>query len=516
MTAPFRRISRRGFLILGAGVTTAAGLAACTSGNASPPAPTRIGPKSPQVAATERNRRTASTRSTSVSLEADVSEIDLGGIQVKTWTYGGEVPGKEIRITRGDVLNAELSNKLPQPTTVHWHGLALRNDMDGVPVLTQPEIKAGTSFSYEFVAPDAGTYWFHPHVGTQLDRGLYTPLIVEDPADGSDYDTELVIVLDDWLDGIDGRDPDTVLAGLKKNGMMMGESGDSSMPGMDHGDMPGMGGMPQSELLGGDAGDVTYRYVLANGRISAAPRTFRARPGQRIRLRLINAAADTAFRVGVPGVPMTITHTDGFPVVPQRADVVLLGMGERLDAIITVPNSTVPVLALAEGRDTYAQVLLQSGRPGDPAAGDTAASQVAALPVLTASNLKAADEVTLREKAPDVTHTLVLEGPGAKYDWTINGKTYDPGDGLPIRTGQRVRLRFENKSTMFHPMHVHGHTFQILGKNGRGARKDTAMTVPGTTLDVDFDANNPGQWLTHCHNIYHSEAGMMTVVSYVE
>ncbi|MFD2399925.1 multicopper oxidase domain-containing protein [Prauserella oleivorans] len=162
MTAPHRRISRRGFLILGAGVTTAAGLAACTSRNASPPAPTRIGPKAPSIAAAERNRRATSRRSTSVSLEAGVTDIDLGGIQVKTWTYGGELPGKEIRVRRGDVLNAQLSNKLPQPTTIHWHGLALRNDMDGVPVLTQSEIKPGTSFTYDFAVPDAGTYWFHP------------------------------------------------------------------------------------------------------------------------------------------------------------------------------------------------------------------------------------------------------------------------------------------------------------------------------------------------------------------
>ncbi|MFF5992379.1 MULTISPECIES: multicopper oxidase family protein [Prauserella] len=516
MTAQHRRISRRDFLIMGAGVTTAAGLAACTPGNAGTAGPTRIGPKSPAVAAAERKRRAASSASTSVSLEASVNDVDLGGVAVRTWTYGGDLPGKEIRIKRGDMLSAELSNKLPQPTSIHWHGLALRNDMDGVPVLTQPEIKAGTTFRYDFAAPDAGTYWFHPHVGTQLDRGLYAPLIVEDPTDGSDYDTELVIVLDDWLDGVDGRDPDAVLAELKKNGMVMAEPSGSSMPGMDHGSMPGMGGMPQSELLGGDAGDVTYRYVLANGRISTAPATFRSRPGQRIRLRLVNAAADTAFRVGVPGVPMTVTHTDGFPVVPQQADVALLGMGERLDAIITVPDSPVPVLALAEGRDLYAQVLIQSGRSGDPATGAAAAPQLARLPVLTAKDLKATEEVTFPEKSPDVTHTLVLEGPGAKYSWTINGKAYNPNDGLPIRSGQRVRLRFENKSEMFHPMHLHGHTFQVLGKNGRGARKDTAIVLPGTALDVDFNADNPGQWLTHCHNLYHGEAGMMTVVSYVE
>jgi FtsP/CotA-like multicopper oxidase with cupredoxin domain len=456
-------------------------------------------------------------RTTSAVLDATISDVDLGGVQVTTWTYNCELPGTEIRIKRGDVLRARLSNQLPQPTTIHWHGLALRNDMDGVPVLTQPEVAPGTEFTYDFVTPDAGTHWFHPHVGVQLDRGLYAPIIVEDPADGADYDSELVIVLDDWLDGLD-RDPDMVLADLKKNGMVMGDASASSMPGMDHGSMDsdtGMG-MPQSALLGGDAGDVVYPHVLANGRISSAPRSVRAKPGQRIRLRLINAASDTAFRVGVPGVPMRVTHTDGFPVVPRQTETVLLGMGERLDAVITVPNHTVPVLALAEGRGSYAQVLVQSGREGDPAAGDAVAKRLGALPPLATSDLRATEEAALPDRSPDVSHRMVLEGPGAKYEWTINGKPYRPDDGLPIRSGQRVRLRFENKSTMFHPMHVHGHTFQLLGPNGRGPRKDTAMLLPGTTLEVDFDADNPGQWLTHCHNVYHGEAGMMTVLSYVE
>lgn len=514
-------LTRRRILVLGAATAATAGLAACTTNSPAPRPGARIGPDSPLVAAVERERRTATARTTSVALEAGVSEVDLGGVQVTTWTYNGELPGKEVRITRGDVLQASLSNRLPQPTTIHWHGLALRNDMDGVPELTQPQVAPDSGFTYDFVTPHAGTYWFHPHVGAQLDRGLYAPLVVEDPADGNDYDTELVIVLDDWLDGT-GRDPDTVLADLKQNGMTMDHDSGTTMPGMEHGaasggDMAGMGGgMPQSALLGGDAGDVVYPYVLANGRIAAAPRSVNAKPGQRIRLRLINAAADTAFRVGVPGVPLQVTHTDGFPVTPRQAEAVLLGMGERIDAVLTVPDRTVPVLALAEGRESYAQVLVRSGGKGDPAASDAAAKQLGTRPVLDTTALDAGERVALPDRSPDVTHTLVLDGPGAKYEWTINGKAYRPDDGLPIHPGQRVRLRFENKTTMFHPMHVHGHTFQIREPRGRGPRKDTAIVLPGRTLEVDFDADNPGQWLTHCHNIYHGEAGMMTVLSYLE
>ncbi|WP_372497479.1 multicopper oxidase domain-containing protein [Lentzea aerocolonigenes] len=129
------------------------------------------------------------------------------------------------------------------------------------------------------------------------------------------------------------------------------------------------------------------------------------------------------------------------------------------------------------------------------------------------ASLRAAERVALPVKQPDVVHELVLEGPGDRYTWTINGKVYDPNDGLPIREGQQVRLRFDNRSRMFHPMHLHGHTFQVRAD---GPRKDTVLVLPGRSTEVDFKADNPGQWLTHCHNIYHGEVGMMSVVSYVE
>lgn len=472
------RITRRGFLAL----TASMSVSAC----AGPPEPVPISPNAPQITAAERRRHGAGAATRRVSLTTTDGGVDLGDVQVWTWTYGGELPGREIRVKRGDVLRVDLSNKLTTPTTVHWHGIALRNDMDGVPVLTQPDVKA--HFTYEFTVPDAGTHWFHP-LGTQLDTGLYAPLIVEDPADGDDYDTELVVVLDDWLDGL-GRAPDAVLADLRANGTPMGD-----------------GAAAMSDLLGGKAGDVHYPHLLAGGRTATTPATFLAKPGQRVRLRLINAGADTVFRVGVPGVRMTVTHTDGFPVVPFQADTVLLGMGERLDAIITVPGSSVPLLAVAEGFASYAQVIIQSGLPVDPAA--SSAAQLAGLPTMTVHDVVAAESVRLSSRAPDVTHRLVLDGPGRMYDWTVNGGT---GHELPVRRGQRVRLRFENRSPMFHSMHLHGHTFQV----GQGARKDTVLVLPGKTVEVDFDADNPGQWQTQCQDPYHAEAGMTAVVSYEE
>lgn len=509
-TDPSSELTRRGFLALGGAATVGATVAACTS-RAPRSTAKPVGPHSAAVAAAERDREVPGAGRTAVQLTAGPADVDLGGPQVSTWTYGS-LPGREIRVRRGARLQVDLVNQLPQPTTVHWHGLAIRNDMDGVPDLTQSAVAAGARFRYDFTVPESGTFWFHPHVGTQLDRGLYAPLIVEDPSDGADYDEELVVILDDWLDGT-GRTPDTVLATLRRSGMesMGGASGSAgSMPSMSSSGMQ----MPQSRLLGGDAGDVTYPYFLANGRVAAAPHVVTSKPGRRFRLRLINAGGDTAFRVGIPGQKLRVTHTDGFPIQPVTADAVLLGMGERIDATIELPDTSVALLAVAEGKSGHAQVGFRVGTaPLSNPAGLVATFLKRS--VLMSTDTRAAEQVRLSNRTPEKTHTLELAGPIGTYRWTINGKTYDPTRGLPVRQGQAARLRFVNRTSMFHPMHLHGHTFQVRGANGGGPRKDTALVLPNRTVEVDFVADNPGQWLTHCHNVYHGEAGMMTTVSYV-
>lgn len=507
-------VGRRQFLQWGAAAAGAA--AAGLLGGCGPrPAQTGAGglvaPNSPRVAAAEAARRGSAARVVPVALAARPLQLDLAGTTVSTWGYGDQVPGPAIRVRKGEVLRVQTTNTLAAPTTVHWHGIALRNDMDGVPDLTQTAIGSGGAFAYEFTVPDAGTYWFHPHVGTQLDRGLYAPLIVEDPAEGADYDEELVVVLDDWIDGT-GTDPDKVLAKLRAEGM-------GSMGGMGHsmGSMGNMGDMGVNPVtpLGGDGGDVTYPHYLINGRVAADPQTVNYRPGQRVRLRIINAAGDTAFRVAIPQTAMTVTHTDGFAVQPSPAQALIVGMGERVDAVITLADASLPLIAVPYGKDGYAQLVL---RVADKAVAGSVADAAAALKttaLLDTATLAAAAPVQLSIREPDVSHELRLAGPGDKYSWTINGKSYDPTQGLAVREGQRVRLRYANDSMMFHPMHLHGHTFAVRSPSGGyRARKDTVLVAPMQTIDVDFEANNPGQWLTHCHNIYHGEAGMMTVISY--
>ncbi|MFI7340390.1 multicopper oxidase family protein [Streptomyces sp. NPDC050085] len=495
-----------------------------------------VDPAGQEVAAAEKKRGPGGPVR-KVSLTAAATRLDLGDRTVNSWSYGGDLPGKEVRVTAGDTLALTLANHLPQPTSLHWHGLSLRNDMDGVPGLTQKSIAPGADFTYRFTVAHPGTYWFHPHSGTQQDRGLYAPLIVEDPKEPLSYDKEWVIVLDDWVDGVDGSTPDAVLAELRAG---MGESGDSGGGSGGHSghDMSGMEGMSMStkesaspsgsasgpgtgpsrmmmgatsDLLGGDAGDVAYPHYVINGRTAAAPSSFTARPGDRIRLRLINAGGDTAFRVALGGHAMTVTHTDGFPVRHATTDALLLGMGERYDVLVTAGDGVFPLTALAEGKKASALAVLRTGAGSPPAAKVRPKELDGRL--LTADRLRAHPSVALAAREPDRTIKLQLTGGMAKYDWAFDKKPYTSDQRHPVRAGERVRLVFANSTSMWHPLHLHGHTFSLASVAG-GPRKDTAIVLPNGTLTVDFDADNPGLWMVHCHNVYHSEAGMMTVLGY--
>jgi multicopper oxidase len=519
---PARTIERRTLLRAGlASSLAASGLGALTAcgGGAGH---SLVLPGDPLVAATDKQRNTTG-QTRRFTLDATVGEIDLGGPVVTTWTYGGAVPGSPLRVRKGDTVEAVFTNGLPAASTVHWHGVALRNDMDGSPV-TQAPIGPGKQFTYRFIAENPGTYWFHPHIGVQQDRGLYAPLIVEDPAEAAAYDAEWTVVLDDWIDGT-GHTPDQVLATLRNGTGMSGMSTSST-------GMSGMGGMATapaagasatagtggsvmmsgtSPLLGGDAGDVRYPYYLINGRVPASPAVFAAKPGQRVRIRIINAGGDTAFRVALGGHTMTVTHTDGYPVAPVETSTLLIGMGERYDILVTVGDGVFPLVALAEGKNATALALVRTGA-GSPPPPTVRPAELDRTPV-SYTQLRPAAAVTLADRAPDITGRLQLTGGMARYTWGFNGSTaYDPKHPLvEVRQGQRVRVTWVNTTSMWHPMHIHGHTFQI---NGTGPRKDTVIVKPRQTVTCDFDADNPGQWMTHCHNVYHAEAGMMGVIGY--
>ncbi|MFI6984327.1 multicopper oxidase family protein [Embleya sp. NPDC050154] len=429
---------------------------------------------------------------TAVPLDAAPVTVDLGSRTVRTWAYGDRAPGPEIRVTAGGTVSARLRNGLPQETTVHWHGVRIDPAMDGAPGLSQVPVASGDTFDYRFTAPDPGTFFYHSHVGTQLDRGMYGVLVVEDPAEPLGYDAEWTVVLDDWLDGT-GTDPDTELGTIR--------------------DTPRPARTLRSRLLGGTAGHVDYPHYLINGRTPQAPEEFTDSPGRRIRLRLVNAGADTAFRVGLGDHRLTVTHTDGFPVLPVTVDALLIGMGERYDVLVTLADGVFPLVAEAEGKDAraFAVVRTSGGDAPDPSVSVPELDRR----LLTLADLVADPSVDPGD-APARAVDLVLGRGRNGTGWTLG--TAAARDVTPLRVpvsvGERVRLSFTNATRMWHPVHLHGHTFQVRGEEGRGPRKDTVIVRPRERVTVDVLAENPGEWMLHCHNLYHSELGMMATLGY--
>ncbi|GGW50194.1 multicopper oxidase MmcO [Streptomyces lucensis JCM 4490] len=496
-----------------------------------------VNPSDPEVLAAERAR--GSGRLRAFTLTAEEAELDLGGRRVRTWAYNEEVPGPLVRVTAGDVLDLTLANRLPVTTTLHSHGVRLRCDMDGVPDLTQRAIRPGADFRYRFAVKHPGTYLLHSHVGMQPDRALYAPLVVEDPREPLSYDREWVVVLDDWLDGVAGSTPDGVLEQLKPGGPM--DMGGMDMGGTDRGGMamgpghagPGPGrtarahsspaGRPagprrlldesHSRMLHGEGGSVDYPYYLVNGRLPTDPAVFRCRPGDRVRLRIVNAGSETAFRVALGGHGMTVTHTDGYPVRHKKTDALLVGMAERYDVLVTVRDGVFPLVALAEGKKGQALAVLRTDKGRSRPAPGVRPDELDGKTV-PARRLEPAESVALADRHPDRELRIRLTGGMRKYDWGFDHHPYSVRQRHPVRAGERVRLTLINATGMWHPLHLHGHTFALTGLDAVGARKDTAIVLPHRKLVVDFDADNPGLWMLHCHNQYHSESGMMTVLGY--
>ncbi|MEV0267800.1 multicopper oxidase family protein [Hamadaea sp. NPDC050747] len=467
-------VTRR--VLLAAGLTAAGGgLGGCLPGGST----AVVSPTGPQVAAAEQARRPGPERG--VAIDAIESEVDLGGVIVPAWSYGGRLARPVIRLRAGEQLVATVRNRLPAETSVHWHGITLRNDADGVPHVTQEPIQAGGEFVYRFTAPAPGTYWFHPHSGLQLERGLSAPLIVDDPHEPLAYDHEWIVVLDDWLD----RTPEAVYADLARTGRMMG--------------------------MGEVMGTVAYAHHLVNGRLPADPDVLRARPGDRIRLRLINAGGDTAYRVALGGHRMTVTHTDGLPIRPIPADTLLIGMGERYDALITAGDGVFPLVASAEGKNGTGLALLRTGGGAPPPAGVLPAELGGLLPAY--DQMKADDSVALAGRNAAQTLRTRLTGGMMRFVWGFDGRTFDHDRvDLVVSAGERVWLEIANTTMMWHPVHLHGHSFAVGDVSG--PRKDTVGVFPGRTVRLLFDADNPGRWMLHCHNAYHAEAGMMTLLGY--
>lgn len=433
-----------------------------------------------------------------VELVAQAAKISLGeGPEFNAMAYNGQTPGPVIRVREGQSLNISLKNRLLRPTTIHWHGLPVPNPMDGVPGVTQAAVPPGESFTYRFRARPAGTYFYHSHQGYQLDQGLYGALIVEPARPVGGWDREEVLLLADWVVADGGG-----LARVPRRPAM--------------GDMMGRG-MGRGSASGGPLAEPYYQGYAVNGRIYPHGSPLRVKKGDKVRLRLINASSSTTYDLCLAGHRLTVLALDGQDVTPRAFDVVRLAMGERVDVEFVADNPGAWLLQAHEsgqGESGLAVAVLYQG------AEDRAPRRPIFHPGLSLAtywDLAAARPVAHPAGTPQRWYRQVLSGGMHSPYWSINGRLYPNSERLAVAPGDKVRLSYLNRSMMPHPMHLHGHFFRIVNfalPPERWLVKDTAVVEPMRRLDVEFIADNPGDWFHHCHHLYHMEAGMANQVSY--
>ena len=439
------------------------------------------------------------------------------GRDTAVWCYDGSVPGPEIRVKRGERVRVDVENGLDEETTVHWHGLRVPNAMDGVPHLTQRPIAPGERFRYEFDAHDAGTFWYHPHQRgfEQIARGLYGPLIVEED-EPLRVDREMTWVLDDWR-----LTREVALA-------------------------EGFGGMHDASHAGRLGNTVTI-----NGKV---PDRWRVRASERVRLRLVNAANARIFALDFSDHEPVIVALDGQPVAPHVPDggLVILGPAMRADVVLDMrapPGSRASVIDRFDDRRayrlvdlSYANEPLRASPPDWPL--DLPANPLPEPDMASAERHEIAFEGGMmgamvaarmgrgagdRSEGRPARRGMMgggMMGGRSMMDmmhsgkvWTINGVAAEGHVMEPMLTLARGRshvLAMTNVTAFHHPIHMHGHSFRVVSRDGRPTRhrewQDTVLMAPTERVEIAFVADNPGDWMFHCHVMEHQAAGMMGVV----
>ncbi len=403
------------------------------------------------------------------------------------WGYEGGVPGPTIRVRQGERIDRVFLNNLPQESTIHWHGIRIDNAMDGVPGLTQAAVPPGKTFDYGFTPPDAGTYWYHPHNRTweQLARGLYGALIVEETS-APDVDRDEILMIDDWR--------------LTETAQIAEDFG--AMHDWSHGGRIG-------------------NWITVNG---DGYWTSDARQNDRLRLRLVNASNARIYNLSLKGLSGWVVALDGQPLsMPVPAEKLVLAPAQRADLIVdvTANSGTEASLLSHERGGSYAVAVFRVGQ----AVAERRADRPAPLPANPLTEIGPLAETRpvdlimeggamgrmrgamMNGKDTDI-RTLISRGKA----WAFNGQA-DMTDTplLSVRAGQTVRIRMNNRSRWPHAMHLHGHHFrQMLPEEQTGPLRDTLLMQPGEISEIAFVADNPGDWLLHCHMVEHAAAGMMT------
>lgn len=414
-------------------------------------------------------------------------------------------------VTRsGARFRVRVENRIGEPSLIHWHGLTPPWRQDGVPGVSGPPIPAGESADYDFPLRFGGTFWMHSHQGLQEQLLMAAPLIIHDQRDRPD-EQEIVLMLADFS----FTPPEEIFATLKKGSKMPPMAG---MPSAGSAGMDGSKGMTMASAKP-DLNDVKYDAFLANDRTLADPEVVKIEPGGRVLLRIINSSSMSAFHIDLGQLEGELIAVDGFEVAPIIGRRFPIAVAQRLDIRLAIPGvaATYPVLAVLEGENKQTGIVLRAANAPVARIPDIAATPSAALTLDLERRLRAV--APLEPRKADRRHTLNLTGNMASYVWSLNNVAWTKDTPpLPIAQGERVELLFVNQTPMPHPMHLHGHEFQVVEINDQrfsGAVRDTVLVPPGYRVVVAFDANNPGLWALHCHLLYHLDAGMFTTLRYV-
>lgn len=516
----------------------------------------------------------AFANTTEYTLVIDRQTVNLTGNPVSKITVNGGIPGPVLEFTEGDTAVIHVENRLDEPTSVHWHGLLLPPDMDGVPGLGGYEaIPAGERFTYQFDLRQNGTYWYHAHSNTQEQEGHYGALIVHPQGDSPvKADRDYVVLISDFSEET-GQE---IISNIKKSphyynyaqrtvGDFFDDVREQGFPSA----WKNASQWGQMRMSPTDLADVRYDAFLLNGQTNEQNWTGIFKPGERVRLRFINASAMSLYDVRIPGLKMTVVQADGRYVEPVEIDEFRFAVAETYDVIVT-PEADKAYTIAAESIDRTGFALgtlaPQQGmkgpapekRPrslltmadmghemdhgsgemnhGDMAMDHSSHAMVdkdatkmqsgwadAGTPeghkALQYSDLRSLDKQTdLRPAEREIE--VELGGNMERFIWTINGRKFSDDDFQPIQLqyGERVRLVFKNTTMMAHPMHLHGMFVQL--ENGQPAAKlpdkHTVNVPPGDSYSVLLTANEAGEWAFHCHLLYHMAAGMMSKVVVAE
>lgn len=416
----------------------------------------------------------ANGKRVAIEIRASETQVEIiEGMKTTVWSYNGSIPGPEIRLQLGDTLVATFVNDLPQPTTIHWHGVRLPNDMDGVPVLTQDPVQPGERFVYEFTPKDAGTFWFHPHVRSseQLERGLYGTLVVEDE-DALLFDRDEVLVLDDWLLDEDAQVYDQFVT--------------------------------QHDLMhDGRWGNVLTMNGKLDERLSVAP-------GERLRLRLVNVSNARIYTPLILGLDAEVIAVDGLPTEkPFPLGVFEMAPGNRIDLDVHIPR---------EGyQDSYVLQDIFTAQAHRLLSMEVTASAVSSEKTGRVSQLRELDWSAARDLSPDMVFVLNAQSTSQGIQWMINNEVSPEITPHHITAGDFTIFRYQNDSYRLHPMHLHGQFFKVLSRNGVAVDepffRDTVLVHGQEIVDIALVPLDRGDWAQHCHISEHADSGMMSQVT---